>query len=87
MHDIANLSFVYIAAHLTFTSFLMTVRNSKRRNKNVFNNHIVFGVIGTLNLDYMAHVTSGKIARCDWLLMWQDFSVMTAAIIKIVNAL
>ena len=35
----------------------------------------------------MAQVTSGKTARCDWLLTWQDFSVMTARIMKIVNAL
>ena len=33
----------------------------------------------------MAQVTSGKIARCDWLLTWQDFSVMTAGIMKIVK--
>ena len=31
---------------------------------------------------YMAQVTSGKIARCDWLLTWQDRGIM-----KIVNAL
>ena len=36
---------------------------------------------------YMAQVTSGKIACCDWLLTWRDFSVMTAGIMKIVNAL
>ena len=30
----------------------------------------------------MAHVTS-----CNWLLTWQDFSAMTAGIMKIVNAL
>ena len=40
----------------------------------------------------MAQVTSGKIARCDWLLTWQDFPVitagiMTAGIMKIVKAL
>ena len=35
----------------------------------------------------MAQVASGKIARCDWLLTWRDFSVMTAGIMKIVNAL
>ena len=35
----------------------------------------------------MAEVTSGRIARCDWLLTWQDFSVITAAIMKIVTAL
>ena len=35
----------------------------------------------------MALVVSGKIARCDWLLTWRDFSVMTAGIMKIVNAL
>ena len=35
----------------------------------------------------MAQVTSGKIARCDWLLTWRDFSVITAGIMKIVNAL
>ena len=35
----------------------------------------------------MAEVTSGKIVRCDWLLTWRDFFVMTAAIMKIVNAL
>ena len=35
----------------------------------------------------MAQVTSGKIARCDWLLAWQDFFVMTAGILKTVNAL
>ena len=34
----------------------------------------------------MAQVTSGKIARCNWLLTWQDFAVMTAGIMKIVNA-
>ena len=34
----------------------------------------------------MAQVTSGKITRCDWSLMWQDFSVITAGIMKIVNA-
>ena len=38
-------------------------------------------------LYYAAQVTSTKIARCDWLLMCQDFSVMTAGIMKIVNAL
>ena len=31
----------------------------------------------------MAQVTSGKIARCDWLLAWQDFSVMTEGIMKL----
>ena len=36
---------------------------------------------------YMVQVTSGKIARCDWLLTWRDLSVMTAGIMKIVNAL
>ena len=36
---------------------------------------------------YMAQVTSGKIERCDWLLTWRDFSIMTAGIMKIVNAL
>ena len=35
----------------------------------------------------MAQVTSGKITRCDWLLTMRDFSVMTAGIMKIVNAL
>ena len=30
----------------------------------------------------MAKVTSGKIARCDWLLTWRDFSVMTAGIVN-----
>ena len=35
----------------------------------------------------MTQVTSGKIARCDWLLTLQDYSVMTAGIMKIVNAL
>ena len=35
----------------------------------------------------MALVTSGKIARCDWLLTRQDFSAMAAGIIKIVHAL
>ena len=35
----------------------------------------------------MAQITSGKIARCDWLLTWWDFSVMTAGIMKIVNAM
>ena len=39
------------------------------------------------SLYYMAQVTSRKIVRCDWLLAWQDFSVMTAGITKIVNAL
>ena len=34
----------------------------------------------------MAQVTFGKIARCDWLLTWRDFSVMTEGIMKIVNA-
>ena len=34
----------------------------------------------------MAQVTSGKITRCDWLRTWQGFSVMTAGIMKIVNA-
>ena len=34
----------------------------------------------------MVQVTSGKIVCCDWLLTWQDFSVMTAVIMKIVNA-
>ena len=33
----------------------------------------------------MAKVTSGKISRSDWLLTWQDFSVMTAGIMKIAN--
>ena len=36
---------------------------------------------------YMEQVTFGKIARCDWLLTWRDFSVMTAGIMKIVYAL
>ena len=36
---------------------------------------------------YMAQVTSGKFARCDWLLTWQDFSIMPAGIMQIVNAL
>ena len=36
---------------------------------------------------YMAQVTSGKMAHCDWLLTWRDFSVMTAGIMTIVNAL
>ena len=36
---------------------------------------------------YMAHVTSSKITRCDWLLTWRDVSVMTVDIMKIVNAL
>ena len=36
---------------------------------------------------YMAQVTSGKIARWEWLQTWQDFSVMIAGIMKIVNAL
>ena len=36
---------------------------------------------------YMAQVTSSKIARCDWLLTWRNFSVMTPGIMKIVNAL
>ena len=31
---------------------------------------------------YMAQVTSGKIAHCDW---WRDLSVMTTGIMKIVN--
>ena len=35
----------------------------------------------------MAQVTSVKTARCDWLLTWQDFSVMPAGIMQIVNAL
>ena len=39
------------------------------------------------NIYYMAQVNSGKIACCDWLLTGQDFSVMTAGIMKIVNAL
>ena len=42
---------------------------------------------GIIEFYNMAQVTSGKIARCDWLLTWQDFSVMTAGIMKIVNAL
>ena len=33
----------------------------------------------------MAQVTSGNIARCDWLLTWRD--LMTAGIMEIVNAL
>ena len=41
----------------------------------------------TLLIYYIAQVTSGKITRCDWLLTWHDFSVMTAGIMKIVNAL
>ena len=40
-----------------------------------------------MQIYYMVQVTFGKIARCYWLLMWQDFSVMTAGIMKIVNAL
>ena len=36
---------------------------------------------------YVAQGTSCKIACCDWLLTWQEFSVMTAGIMKIVNAL
>ena len=36
---------------------------------------------------YVAQVTSGNITRCDWLLTWEDFSVMTVGIMKIVNAL
>ena len=30
----------------------------------------------------MAQVT-GKIMRCDWLLTWQDFFVMTSGIMKL----
>ena len=41
-----------------------------------------------VNLDYyMAQVTPGEITHCGWLLTRRDFSVMTAGIIKIVNAL
>ena len=40
-----------------------------------------------MHVYYMVQVTSGKIARYDWLLTRQDFSVMTAGIMKIVNAL
>ena len=36
---------------------------------------------------YIAQVTSSKIARCDWLLTWRDFSVMPAGIMQTVNAL
>ena len=36
---------------------------------------------------YMAQVTSGNIAHCDWLLAWRDYYVMTAGIMKMVNAL
>ena len=43
--------------------------------------HVLFPIY------YMAQVTSGKTTRCDWLLTWKDFSVMTAGIMKIVNAL
>ena len=32
---------------------------------------------------YMAQVTSSKIARCDWLLTWRNFSVMTRALWKL----
>ena len=35
----------------------------------------------------MAQVTSGIIARCDWLPTWQDMFVMTARINEIVNFL
>ena len=31
---------------------------------------------------YMTQVTSRKIARCDWLLTQQDFSVMTRVVIQ-----
>ena len=32
---------------------------------------------------YMAQVTSGKIARCDWWLTWRDLSLITAGTLKI----
>ena len=42
---------------------------------------------GGLNYYIMAQVTSSNITHCDWLLTWQGFSVMTAGIMKRVNAL
>ena len=36
---------------------------------------------------YVAQATSRKTARCDWLLTWQDYSVMTDGIMPIVNAM
>ena len=56
------------------------IKNTRRHSETEYLRQRVI-----ITVYYMAQVTSGKTARCDWLLTWQDFSVKTAGIMKIVK--